>query len=155
MKQSSKLECSCRCKESSISVEGAPVIRFLCHCKICQAVYRKPYADIIALKSSQVIQPVDSRIKFSKHRLPPALKRGVCPSCSNPVVGFLPLMPFFGLAFIPTVNFPEHVSLPAPKFHTFYDRRVTDVEDELPKYSGYWTSQCVLTSGFFSGLLFS
>jgi len=32
---------------------------------------------------------------------------------------------------------------------------VTDVEDELPKYSGYWTSQCVLTSGFFSGLLFS
>jgi len=116
-------------------------------------VYRKPYADIIALKSSQVIQSVDSKIKFSKHRLPPALKRGVCPSCSNPVVGFLPIMPFFGLAFIPTANFPEHISLPAPKFHTFYDRRVVDVEDELPKYSGYWTSQCVLTSGFFSGIL--
>jgi len=145
--------CSCTCGEKAVLVKGSPVIRFICHCKICQKVYRKPFADIVAVRSSQIVKPIDSGIYFAKHRSPPAVNRGVCISCHNPVVAFLPLAPFFGLAFIPAFNFPEEAELPKPLLHSFYDRRVEDVDDDLPKFDGYWLSQWAVSSRFISAML--
>jgi hypothetical protein len=65
-----QISCSCPCGDSEVIVKNHPVIRFICHCKICQEVYRKPFADIVAVRSNQVINP---RIRFTKHRFPPAL----------------------------------------------------------------------------------
>lgn len=33
------------------------------------------------------------------------------------------------------------VSVPISAAYTFYDKRVADVDDALPKYEGYWASQ--------------
>tara|TARA_R110002072_G_scaffold140765_8_gene285235 strand:- start:25354 stop:25713 length:360 start_codon:yes stop_codon:yes gene_type:complete len=116
-------------------------------------VYRKPFANIVAVKSNQIIKPIDPAIRFTKHRLPPSVNRGVCPSCNSPVVAFLPLAPTFGLAFIPAENFSEVFELPKPILHSFYDRRVGDVDDQLPKFNGYWPSQWALASRFVSTIL--
>jgi hypothetical protein len=113
-------------------------------------VYRKPFADIVAVRSNQVINP---RIRFTKHRFPPAVNRGVCPSCNNPVVAFLPLASVLGLAFIPAVNFFKEYELPKPVLHSFYDRRVVDVDDHLPKFNGYWQSQWAVASHLVSTIL--
>jgi hypothetical protein len=59
--------CSCPCRESEVIVKNHPVIRFICHCKICQGVYRKPFADIVAVRSNQVIKPINPSIRFAKH----------------------------------------------------------------------------------------
>ena len=32
-------------------------------------------------------------------------------------------------------------ALPPPRMHGFYDSRVADIADRLPKYHGYWGSQ--------------
>ncbi len=128
------------------------MLRFLCHCRICQSVYGKPYADIVAVRSTQVEKPLAPSIRFGKHRAPPAVSRGVCTACNAPVVGFLPLVPGFGLAFVPAANFPQSALLPAPQLHTFYHRRVADVADALPKVSGYWHSQWAVTRRFLAGL---
>ena len=152
MNAANKIECSCPCGETLFSVTGSPAIRFKCHCTICQAVYKKPYADVVAVKVSQVIKPLSPKIGFKKYRVPPALQRGTCPSCDNPVVAFLPVAPFFGLAFAPAVNFPEELKLPTVSMHTFYHRRVADIEDDLPKIQGYWSSQLAVTSRFFGAM---
>jgi hypothetical protein len=146
-------KCSCACGHGYVEVSGSPVLRFKCHCTICQSVYGKPFADIVALRSNQVARPVSPVLQFRRHRLPPAVSRGTCSSCNKPVVGFLPLAPFFGLAFVPAENFPASVTLPEAALHTFYDRRVADVHDELPKISGYWTSQWAVSSRFMCGLM--
>lgn len=133
--------CSCSCGKSQVSVSGEPLLRFRCHCTICQAVYGKPYADIIAVKASQVSTPVDPRLVFKKLGSLPAVNRGVCPDCNKPVVGFLPLLPYFGIAFVPADNFAPDTILPQPAFHTFYDKRTEDVDNSYRKVSGYIASQ--------------
>jgi hypothetical protein len=144
--------CSCQCRKSKVLVSGEPILRFNCHCKICQKVYGKPFADIVAVKSKQISQPLNQLIQFTKHRLPPSVNRGVCSYCQNPVVALLPLAPFFGLAFVPSENFPEGFILPEPRLHSFYDSRVADIDDSLPKINGYFASQWAVASHFLAAL---
>ena len=125
---------------------GEPLLRFRCHCTICQGVYGKPYADIVAVRSSQISQPVDPKVVFRKLSAPPAVNRGVCPDCNKPVVGFLPLVPYFGIAFVPADNFAPDTILPQPAFHTFYDKRTEDVDNRYPKISGFIPSQWAVLS---------
>jgi hypothetical protein len=51
------------------------------------------------------------------------------------------------------MNFADQSSLPVAGFHIFYDRRVADVADELPKYSGYWKSEWAATKPIISTLM--
>jgi len=137
--------CRCPCGASTFTVHGRPVVRFLCHCLICQSLYQRPFADVTALWASSVRLPADSKVRFKHYRPPPALNRGTCPSCQAPVVGFLRLAPFLRLGFVPSQNFSCPAELPTPSAHVFYHRRVKDVSDELPKVSGYWPSEFLVT----------
>lgn len=141
--------CSCNCGKSHVALSGEPVLRFKCHCLICQSVYKKPFADIVAVSTQQLVKPIDSAVEFAKHKLPPAVNRAVCPSCKAPVVALLPMLPTVGLAFIPAENFPDNAKLPEPAFHSFYHRRVADVNDSTLKISGYWASQWAVLKQFF------
>lgn len=143
---------SCPCGETQTSFAGEPLLRVLCHCKICQQVYGAPFSDFVLMRSQQITKPISSNIRFTKHLSPPALNRGVCLSCHKPVLAFMPLAPFFGLAFVPTANLPAEAMVLEPALHAFYDRRVQDVNDSLPKVPGYWASQWAVTRRFLSVL---
>lgn len=136
---------SCACGASRFVVSGNPRARFICHCMICQSVYRKPYADVSAMWGGEVVVANEASVRFKHYRAPPALRRGTCSACGGPVVGFLRLAPFVRLAFVPSENFSDKSVLPRPAMHIFYHRRVADIADELPKYGGYWTSQLAVT----------
>ena len=56
------------------------------------------------------------------------------------------------LAFVPSQNFPKPSELPAPDAHIFYDRRVADVADPIPKVSGYWASEARVTRSILAAL---
>lgn len=144
---------TCLCGDTEVKLNGSPVMRFVCHCSICQDVYQKPFADIIVVRSSQVSRPINSGIQFKKHRLPPAVRRGTCPSCNYPVLAFLTLTPFVEFAFIPAANFCDEAELPMPILHSFYSKRVRDVNDELPKFNGYLSSQWAVSRRLLSSLL--
>ena len=101
--------------------------------------------------SVQLPEPCD--IEFRRYRLPPALRRGTCPECQAPVLGFLRLAPLMQLAFVPTRNLLEQESLPEPAMHVFYHRHVAEVLDALPKIEGYWPSELAVTRLVMSGLL--
>ncbi len=146
-------QCACPCGSSHITVTGKPVMRFLCHCTTCQRLYRTAFADIVILRSGQISRPLAAELEFSKFRLPPAVNRGLCRICQQPVVGFFSVLPFLGVAFVPAANFPAHAELPTPALHAFYDRRQAALADPLPKYRGYWRSQWALLVHFIARAL--
>ena len=45
------------------------------------------------------------------------------------------------LVFVPSKSFVEKDLLPPVRLHVFYNRRLADAEDDLPRYSYYWPSQ--------------
>jgi hypothetical protein len=71
--------------------------------------------------------------------------------CGSPVASFLGRAPV-ALAFIPSQNFPRPAELPAPDRHIFYDRRVADIADSVPKLSGYWASEAYVTRSILAGI---
>lgn len=145
-------QCSCPCGGSRFVYSGALLLRVCCHCRICQQIYKAPYADFVIVRSRQVYRPLVPSIQFAKYRAPPAVKRGLCRACRKPVLALLPLGRWLGLAFVPVANLPPGVALPAPALHSFYDRRVADVDDDAPKVSGYWASQWAVSWQAFAAL---
>ena len=145
--------CACPCGQSTLKVYGRPALRFLCHCLICQSIYKQPYADVTAFWAGAISLPDDHSIQFKRYRPPPALRRGTCASCSAPVVGFLRLAPFVQLAFVPSRNFSVPAELPLPSAHIFYHRRVADSHDTLPTISGYWPSEFAVTKMVLGSML--
>jgi len=136
-----RLACTCACNSTRFDVTGVPLTRFYCHCRICQSLYHQPFADVTAWWGNSVTLPSTDIVQFKRYRPPPAVRRGICSACGRPAVGFLTILPFMTLAFIPAGNFADQSLLPAAGAHIFYHRRVRDVADELPKYSGYWASE--------------
>ncbi|MFE8072504.1 GFA family protein [Marinobacteraceae bacterium S3BR75-40.1] len=132
---------SCPCGAASFTVHGRPLARFYCHCEICQQLYNQPFVDVSAFAEKAITVSDPAAISFRKYRKPPALQRGTCRSCGQPVVGFLHLGPLPGLAFLATRNLSEPEMLPSPRAHIFCHRKVAAIQDALPQISGYWRSE--------------
>jgi hypothetical protein len=132
---------SCPCGACSFQVDGQSIGRFVCHCTICQSVYKKPYADVTAFRANAVKAPSDNKMFFKRMRLPPAVNRGLCSNCNSPVVGFLSFLPGLRVALVPSANLSDRSELPERLAHIFYQSRVADVADSAPKISGYWRSE--------------
>lgn len=133
-------QCSCPCGKTQFTVEKTPFARFYCHCEICQKLYSKAYSDVTVVRTKHV--RLDSQlVDFKKYRMPPALDRGTCKACGKPAAGFLKGIPGLGLAFITADNFNDKTKLPEPLGHVFYHRKQAEVHDNLPKISGYFSSE--------------
>ncbi len=134
-------DAQCPCGTSKFRLSKIPTRRFLCHCTICQQVYGKPYSDVTVLSAARVAVDTPHTIEFAKYKEGPALDRGICKECRSPVVGFLPIMPFVRLAFVPYTNILDKDALPDPAMHIYYGTRVADVEDGVPKFEDEKQSQ--------------
>ncbi|MEM9056065.1 MAG: hypothetical protein AAGD86_01235, partial [Pseudomonadota bacterium] len=75
--------------------------------------------------------------------------RGHCRECATPVVDVFRLPPLGAWSMFPRALHENHDGLLTPLCHTFYDRRVREVTDNLPRHSGYWRSHLA----FFVALL--
>jgi hypothetical protein len=145
-------DCACLCGAARFTVAGNPIGRFFCHCTICQKAYGKPFADVTYFWARSVARPTNQPIAFRRHRAPPAMRRGACAKCGNPVVNLLGSPRSLALAFVPSQNFPRPAELPAPDRHIFYNRRVADVADSIPKLSSYWASEAHVTRSILASL---
>ena len=134
----------CQCGDTRFSIKDKPIIRLFCHCKICQEFNSAPYGDVAIFLSKDVVLQENSKVDYKKYKMPPAVQRGKCSSCHKPAIEYLklPLMP--ELTIIPSANIPTGDFLPDPSMHIFYHRRINDMNDELPKISGFIKSQVKL-----------
>src|SRR6202042_1887737 len=97
-------DCACLCGASRFTVDGAPMGRLFCHCTVCQEAYGKPFADVTYFWAKSVALPPNQPIEFRRSRPPPAMRRGRCARCGNPVLSLLGRG--LALTFVPSQNFP-------------------------------------------------
>ncbi|MEM7612920.1 MAG: GFA family protein [Pseudomonadota bacterium] len=130
----------------------APLFRLLCHCSICQQFNDSAFADVVVFRAAAVQQPDASKIRFDTYRPPPNVQRGKCTICERPAIEVFeaPLAP--SLIMIPQPMFVDNAALPDPVAHIFYESRVDDINDALPKYSGYFRSQLAFGKFLIRGL---
>ena len=135
----SQMHGSCACGACAFEVSATPKARFICHCTICQAFTGKPFSDVTVVRAKDVTLTNEDQISFKKYRPPPNVSRGLCRKCGKPAVEYALFGPF-KLFFIPSTNFQRQDLLPPVHMHIFYHRRLTDAQDYLPKYTGYFPS---------------
>lgn len=133
--------CQCSCGAVKLRVKEPLLTRFLCHCTICQSVYKKPFADVTVLREGNLEIDDGSALRFDRLRPPPNVNRGICSKCETPSVGYMSLMPGLKMVFLPTHMLQNQQDAPEPAAHIFYGSRSADVEDALPKHMGYWGSE--------------
>jgi hypothetical protein len=145
--------CQCSCGKARFNVHGRPVLRGFCHCTICQAFNQAPYADITLFHATDVAMPSAEFVEYKVYRLPPAVQRGKCIACGRPVVEFMRIFPMPKLIIVPSSNILDPEFVPKPSLHIFYDRRLAEIDDDLPKFNGYWKSQLAFGHKLVASLL--
>lgn len=145
--------CQCTCGHVTFKVRGRPLFRGYCHCTLCQKFNAAPYADITLFRPGDVEMPEPASVTYTTLRSFPAAQRGVCAACGKPAIEYLQVQPMPKLIIVPTANIRETAMVPAPSLHIFYDTRVAEVDDGLPKYTGYWKSQLAIGHRLMTALL--
>lgn len=142
-------EGSCACFSNTYMINNTPIGRFICHCSICQEFTGQAYNDVTILLKSDVSQLNLIKTKFRRWKLPPNIRRGLCTRCNKPSIE----MALGGsLILVPTTNYPDIAALPEPTMHLFYNRRASDMDDDLPKYNGLVQSQAAIVKALAQGL---
>ena len=134
-------ECACSCGTTRFQPAGRPLFRILCHCTICQRFNDAPFADVLVFRAADIALPSAEAVDFDTYRPPPNVQRGKCAACQQPAVEVFaaPVLP--KLVMVPRAMFQSADELPTPVAHIFYDKRVSDATDSLPKHGGYVRSQ--------------
>jgi len=133
---------TCACGNVSFDMKGTPLLRFICHCTICQRFNNSSYADAIVYSSTMVQEPELGLVDFKAYKPPPNVQRGKCITCMTPIIEHLNMPLFPKLTIIPSSTYQSNEALPLPTAHFFYDQSVAEVNDEIQKYEGFVSSQC-------------
>lgn len=146
--------CSCSCGNAAFNVMGPPLFRILCHCTICQRFNDAPFADVVVYDAASVAKPAPGTVTFDTYKPPPNVQRGKCTRCGKPAVELFeaPLLP--KLTIVPSSVHNADAEQPEPIAHIFYDKRVADAHDSLPKHSGFLASQLAFGRYLLSAKLF-
>ena len=143
----------CDCGTVKYEITGQPLVRGFCHCTICQAVNDASYADIMLYRGKDVKLPDNTLLAFNAEKFPPILQRGKCKACHKLSIEYFNVFPGVQLIVVPTGVIQDTAVIPDPSLHIFYHSRVADIDDPLPKYSGYLKSQMAFGKQLLSALV--
>jgi len=132
------MECTCSCGATRFQTTGEPLFGLYCHCTLCQRFHDAPFADMLVFRAEDVVMPPAGAVIFDTYRPPPNVQRGKCASCGQPAVVVFAARFLPRLVTVPRAMFGPDAELPEPQAHGFYDTRVADADDSLPKYEGYF-----------------
>lgn len=137
----SATRCTCSCGNATFEVRGAPLFRVFCHCTICQRYNGAPFADVVVYAASDVATPPAGSVEYTAYKPPPNVQRGKCVACGDAAIEQFAAPLFPKLTMVPAARHADAEALPEPLMHMFYDKRITDADDDLPKRSGFLASQ--------------
>jgi len=119
------------------------MFRTYCHCTFCQASTGKAYADDIITLAKDVNVDGGGAITFTKNKALFPMQRGICQQCNAPVISYSTILPGLKIAVMPTqLCIPLDIT-PKAVAHVFYHRKTREIEDKLPKFNSYFSSQLV------------
>ena len=136
MSNTKNYRANCTCGKVEISMQGTPKVRGFCHCEDCRELLNVPYHSVNAWEQDKVTTKKGGEyIREFKH---PNLKmkKYYCSECGDiiynsnamdwRVFSQLIIGKYYG------GNLPKELH---SESHFFYDRRIIDVDDDLPKHS--------------------
>ena len=145
MSDVSDIPCQCECGQTQLSLIKPPMLRFHCHCTICQNLYKRPFSDVTVMWASNVKLIQGKRMEYRRPGL--LLKRGVCTGCEQPLLAYMTLFPGLKLAFVPGNRYSNPSALigglPKPSAHIFFHRSEQEIDDGIGKYKGFIVSELV------------
>lgn len=133
----------CECGKTQVAINKPPLLRFHCHCTICQNLYKKPFSDVTVMWSKDASLTQDAYIEYRRPGL--LLKRGVCTQCEQPIFATMTLFPGVKLAFVPANRYDNQQILPKPSAHIFFHRSEVPIDDGIKKTKGFIKSELLIS----------
>ncbi len=137
-----KYKAACFCGTVRYEVSTDPVDAKICHCLACQQLHGAPmqWATIFHKRHVRFTTGLDHLIFYNSEqdrneRILPC--KVSCGKCGTPIADEGHRM---WLAFPALFKFGHRVNVPdsfKPTCHIFYDMRVAEIRDDLPKWSGH------------------
>ncbi|HET7313181.1 GFA family protein [Salinisphaera sp.] len=130
-------ELSCDCGAVRLVARGEPIVSAFCHCESCRKLYGVEVLSASAWPNEAIKRTVSDEATLIGHRLAGRrMWRYHCSHCGRLVHG----RNRRGYIVIPNERFREagRGRLPAgvaPSEHFFYNQRVLDIADDLPKHA--------------------
>ena len=131
----------CNCGAIELEAHGEPIISIFCHCQNCRELRDVDVSDVVVWKFE------DLTFKTGEHELRTEKGKGdaahmekhSCPSCGM-VVYNTNRFGSVGISreLIKNANGGKLREELQPTAHIFYDDRVKDVADNLPKFKDIW-----------------
>jgi hypothetical protein len=144
--------CRCSCGHVQFNVAKTPLVRLCCHCTICQDFNSAAYADILIYDGAGVEAPPEGRVAYKSYKSKSPILRGKCAKCEDPILEQSVKGP--KLWIVPVSALPETAELPDPAAHIYYETRIQDVDDSLPKYTGALKSNLVMMKHLLAAKVF-
>lgn len=127
-------EVSCDCGSVRLKLNGEPRVRGFCHCEDCRDLLKIPYHSVTAWEGDSC-QVNAGEVSVAEYQHPTKrMKRYFCSNCGETlfntnamgwrVVSQLLIRKNHGGELPPGL---------VPTMHFFYDRRIVDIDDALPK----------------------
>jgi hypothetical protein len=129
-------EVKCDCGSVEVSMVGTPKVHAYCHCEDCRALLDVPYHSIVAWEKNNV--SISSGLQNTVEYKYPSLNmtRVFCKHCGETLYNTNAMgWKLVSQLLIRKCNNGELPEEFRPTAHFFYDRRIIDIDDEIPKHS--------------------
>lgn len=127
----------CNCGAIKAALMGTPKVRGHCHCGDCRELLDVPYHSVTAWDKEQ-LSFIHGQEKLVWHQHPHLnMKRVFCPDCGETLfntnaMDWRVVSQHLIAKSQPDKQLPEQLQSMS---HFFYDRRIVNVDDDLPKKS--------------------
>lgn len=125
---------SCDCGAVEFQCEGPPKVRGFCHCEDCRHFIKVPYHSVDAWEADKLaVTKGEDKVAVFQHPTK-QMKRFFCSNCGDTV--FNSNSADWRIVSQLLVRRQHGGDMPddlASQSHFFYDRRIVDIDDELPK----------------------
>lgn len=135
MKNSKEYKVHCQCGAVEVTLQNTPIVHATCHCGDCRDLLDTPFHAVTAWnKDNVLITKGEKNLSVYKH---PSLEmtRCFCKHCGETIFNTNAMnwrvVSQFLISKCNNNEIPEN--LRSDK-HFFYERRVVDIEDGLPKF---------------------
>ena len=132
---SKQYKVQCDCGSVGVSMEGAPRVHAFCHCEDCRALLDVPYHSIVAWDADNV-SITSGREHTVEYKYPTLdMTRVFCRNCGETLYNTNAMgWKLVSQLLIRKCNNDELPEEFQSNAHFFYDRRIIDIDDRIPKH---------------------
>lgn len=136
-------EGECFCKAVAFTCHGVPEWSLVCHCSICARLAGASGVDLVAWKGTDSVKITRGQENITAVMSSPQMRRSFCKCCGSPLIS-TSLIPEMAFQDLPLSLFKRndagqilHWNALKPTSHIFYNSRVRNFVDDLPKWESY------------------